>query len=146
MICRVCYGVLRGHQGSQWRGTFDLHFDHHTSRQELENSAEMSCVICRSLSYELKRLEKREEKQAAAIWDGVSTYIRLLLWGELDTKVIESQNQKRFLSAYLSKVHGLGKHAIYRLDFKLRDSERVGTFALQQIGRFPRLREGDILS
>jgi hypothetical protein len=140
MICRVCYGVLRGHQGSQWRGTFDLHFDHHSNRRELEDSAEMSCVICRSLFEALKRLEAKEEKKAAAVWDGLSSYLRLLFWGESDTKETETKSQKRFLSAYLSEVHGLRKSAIYRLDFKFRDSERIGSFALQQIGKPSNIR------
>jgi hypothetical protein len=62
MICSVCYSMLRGHQGAQWRGTYDLHFDHHVDPVELQKSADMSCCICRSILCEIKRLEEEFEK------------------------------------------------------------------------------------
>lgn len=97
MICAVCYCVLRGHQGAQWRGTYDLHFDHHVDRVALEKSASMRCCICRSILSELSRIEHRDP-----------------------------ETENRFTSASLSEIWD----DLYRLDFKLRDSENIGTFVL----------------
>src|SRR3954468_14322154 len=134
MLCAVCYGMLRGHQGSQWRGTFDLHFDHHSNRRELKNSADMSCCICRSLYSELERIEGKDGKSPVSVWDNVSSYLRRWIWGEQQLKELDLKARKCFISAYLSEEYGLGQQGIYRLDFKLRDSERIGTFALQSVG------------
>lgn len=63
MICAVCYSVLGGHQSAQWRGTWDLHFDHHVDRQRLVESANMSCCICRSILREITNLEEKEKEK-----------------------------------------------------------------------------------
>ncbi len=62
-----------------------------------------------------------------------------LIWGPLSqTKLLDSNDGSRFLSAYLSENYGDeddGRlNGTYRLDFKLKDTERVGTFVLKQIG------------
>jgi hypothetical protein len=49
MLCATCYGMLRGHQGRQWRGTYDIHFTHHASAEDLAKSADVGCCICRVL-------------------------------------------------------------------------------------------------
>lgn len=54
MICATCYCLLRGQTGRQWRGTWDLHFDHQKDRVELQRSAEMGCCICRSIWYRFR--------------------------------------------------------------------------------------------
>jgi len=40
--------------GKQWRGTYDLHFDHHKLLRDLFCSKEMNCGICRVLFEELE--------------------------------------------------------------------------------------------
>jgi hypothetical protein len=139
MICAVCYGVLRGHVGSQWRGTFDLHFDHHSNRKELQNSASMSCCICRSLWAQVLQLEQKHWSGYGKVLGEIYNSFYQLIWGPLlQTKLLDSNDGSRFLSAYLSENYGEeddGRlNGTYRLDFKLKDTERVGTFVLKQIG------------
>jgi hypothetical protein len=43
--------------------------------------------------------------------------------------------REALISAYLSELYGQEEPSVYRLDFKRRDSARVGTFVLQQIER-----------
>jgi hypothetical protein len=113
MICTACYGMLRGQDGRQWRGTFDLYFDHHTFRWELERSAEMGCTICRTIRYNVKKLE--------------------LMDGSLPPEYQGLKNRGRFVCAFLSEIHeGQG---VYRLDFKLWDQRRLGTFLLKQTSK-----------
>ena len=143
MICAVCYGVLRGHQGSQWRGTFDLHFDHQRNRTELEKSVAINCSICRSISSELELIDKKDRRLVARALNGVSSSVGRLIWGEP-----QGGNGSNFIGAYLSEVPELQlskEPKIYRLDFKLlqKGEERLGTFVLEKVGRFslvPRLK------
>ncbi|KAE9381828.1 HET-domain-containing protein [Stipitochalara longipes BDJ] len=133
MICAVCYGVLRGHQGSQWRGTFDLHFDHQRNRTELEKSVAIRCAICRSISSELKSIDKTDRSLVVRALNGVYSSIGKLIWGEP-----QGANGSNFIGAYLSEVPELQlsqEPKIYRLDFKLlqKDEERLGTFVLEKV-------------
>jgi len=41
--------MLRGQDRRQWKGTYDLHFEHHSDFDSLEKSAGMECSICRVL-------------------------------------------------------------------------------------------------
>lgn len=110
MICAVCYRMLRGQDGRQWRGTFDLHFDHQTTKSGLVLSAEMGCCICRTISYELSQLYQGD------------TY---------------PKDRGRFITAFLSEVPEVHEQrGLYRLDFKLSDSRRLGTFLLQQTSKY----------
>lgn len=134
MICSVCYGMLRGHQGSQWRGTFDLHFDHQIDRRHLKESAGMSCVICRSLLTELSRLEEKNPKGVIGkAWNDVYASLwRAAEW--LRLKQLGPEERISFISAYLSEIYSAGHSGLYRLDFKLGDNKkRVGTFVLQRV-------------
>ncbi|KAK0121913.1 hypothetical protein ONS95_010189 [Cadophora gregata] len=149
MLCAVCYGVLRGHQGSQWRGTFDLHFDHQTDELGLENSAAapVKCCICRSLSSELafvgRKHLKRKNTRIKTL-SGVYKFFGRWLWRENSQPNTDNEKDRApFISAYLSELPelegrmreaGTLRNKIYRLDFKLRDSQRLGTFVLDQIG------------
>ncbi|KAH7138293.1 hypothetical protein B0J11DRAFT_11772 [Dendryphion nanum] len=47
MLCSVCYCMIRGHAGRQWRGSGDFQFGHHTTSVSLEQSAGLGCFICR---------------------------------------------------------------------------------------------------
>jgi hypothetical protein len=53
MLCEICWRMLRGQVGRQWRGTYDLHFEHHDSIEALRISHGMGCGICRVLYEEL---------------------------------------------------------------------------------------------
>lgn len=44
MICNVCYGMLRGQVGRQFKGSFDVSFDHQANLGSLQKSAEMYVV------------------------------------------------------------------------------------------------------
>jgi hypothetical protein len=138
MICAVCYGVLRGHQGSQWRGTFDLHFDHQINREELEKSAGMGCAICRSILTELLRVEGKDRKGVIRALG--ETFFRFISGDVLKHQMYLDKARSPLINAYLSEIYGRTKPKVYRLDFKTRNSERVGTFVLQQAGNRPPCR------
>jgi hypothetical protein len=207
MICAVCYNVLRGHQGAQWRGTWDLHFDHHIDRQKLVESAKMSCCICRSILREITNLEEKEKEKEKerqrlalevnsvasepfneqiaqtnqetelssleAIKPGteqevapqralfiIFSLLQVLLRRLWETshadqirpvveQIVNDDNAKiedisehprnhsilrtpkSLVTAYLSQLNDKN----YRLDFKWKDTENVGTFILQKTGK-----------
>lgn len=54
MLCDVCFCMLRSQEGRIWKGTYDLHFNHHMSGKNLCHSAKMNCGICRVLLEELR--------------------------------------------------------------------------------------------
>ena len=139
MICAVCYGVVVRHAGIQWRGTFDLHFDHHADRKGLQNSASMSCYICRSLWAQVLQLEQNKPFGCGKLLDGIYNSPSQSSPGPLpQTKLMDANGGSRFLSAYLSEHYGDEQdgrvNGTHRLDFKLNDTERVGTFILKPIG------------
>lgn len=117
MICNVCSDMLHRHEGRRWRGIFDLKFDHHADEQSLEDSVHKNCGICQNISRELLRLGPEDRSSSPG-----------------DRGEVEAQSP--FISAYLSQPFGVGQEGIYRLDFKLRDAERVGSFVLQQRSAF----------
>lgn len=45
MICDVCNDMLHRHEGRQWRGMFDLQFDHHADERSLKGSVDKHCGI-----------------------------------------------------------------------------------------------------
>lgn len=45
--------MLRGQEGRRWKGTYDLHFEHHRNAESLMQSVAMDCNICRVLCEEL---------------------------------------------------------------------------------------------
>jgi hypothetical protein len=54
MLCHTCWCMLRRQDGKQWRGTYDLHFNHHQLLRDLFSSMKMNCGICRVLFEELE--------------------------------------------------------------------------------------------
>lgn len=113
MICDVCNDMLHWHKGRQWRGMFDLQFDHHADEQSLKDSVYKHCGICQNISRELLRLKPEDRSSSPGVR------------GEVEA-------QSPFISAYLSQPFGVRQEGVYRLDFKLRDAGRVGSFVLQQ--------------
>jgi hypothetical protein len=60
MICDVCNDMLHRHEGRQWRGMFDLQFDHHADERSLKDSVDKHCGICRNIWRELLRLKPED--------------------------------------------------------------------------------------
>jgi hypothetical protein len=54
MLCEACFDMLRRQEGRIWKGTYDLHFNHHANAKALRRSKEMNCGICRVLFDELR--------------------------------------------------------------------------------------------
>lgn len=112
MLCDKCWGMLRGHDGQQWKGTYNLNFKHHSSLEGLKASSALNCGICRVL----------EEEWA----------VRLGGEPRLATDRFQS-------TAGLSVVNDVDDKDIYRLDFKLTgtlsdtDFVHKKTFLLQEI-------------
>jgi len=92
---------------------FDLQFDHHADEQSLKDSVYKHCGICQNISRELLRLKPEDRSSSPGVR------------GEVEA-------QSPFISAYLSQPFGVRQEGVYRLDFKLRDAGRVGSFVLQQ--------------
>lgn len=111
MLCEACFRMLRGQGGRIWKGTFDLHFNHHDNGKDLIDSARMHCGICRVLYEELQ-----------SKFD--------------DTIVIEDQPLS--IAASLSVIDHPRVQHLYRLDFKLRCGRIRGrrTFVLKRTGEF----------
>jgi len=55
MICHVCFGMLRGQIGRQFRGSFDLSFDHQATLGSLIQAADLGCCICRRVWEDLPK-------------------------------------------------------------------------------------------
>ncbi|EHK98262.1 hypothetical protein M7I_6029 [Glarea lozoyensis 74030] len=139
MICSVCYGMLRGHQGSEWRGTYDLIFNHHSDLESLVKSAKESCVICRSLLAEISELDHQNQdseiETIPAVPLGFYNFFRKLFYLEwlAQKGPVKAVERSKLTSAYLSEIFKEGYPGIYRLDFKLHDKRRVGTFVLHRV-------------
>ena len=110
MLCNVCFRMLRGQEGRIWKGTYDLHFTHHSAGKELRRSALINCGICR------------------------------VLFEELQTKVDHTlvfDDLELLVTASLSVLDHPRVQHLYRLDFKLRcnriRSQR--TFVLKRTGQ-----------
>jgi len=133
MICDVCQGMLQGHKRKQWRGTFDLYFEHHPTRRRLTQSAKRKCCICRSLLSELLRIEEREQTVPSGLLNQVRKWVLGVLWCEsIRGKQAHAADQTVFTSASLSGIYAANRLVMYRLDVKVEDSKNVGTFVLQR--------------
>jgi len=124
MICETCYCMLRGQVGRQWRGSYDVHFNHSTLKN-LENSKLMGCAICRIIWDEVT--EKDHEEKFGG---GLLKHLRL---GSSDLAKRGRASEVQFVRAFLSEVQS--HHGLYRLDFRLLDtpgSKHVATLLLEQ--------------
>lgn len=125
--------MLRGQVGRQWRGTYDLHFDHHDSIKTLKASHGMGCGICQALYEELMAgtesnlgLDYKIDKERTPDESGDN---------EAETALSGHS------TALLGVIHDIEDDDVFRLDFKLdwilgEQTPRVmrRTFALKQIG------------
>ncbi len=111
MLCELCWRMLRGQAGRLWRGTYDLHFQHHASLASLGASARLDCGICRVLRDDLPQHLRQHLDSAGS--GGEVPWISI--------------------TASLS-IHAPG---MYRLDFTLEGDElrRKKTFVLKEAGR-----------
>jgi len=124
MICETCYCMLRGQVGRQWRGSYDVHFNHSTLKN-LENSQLMGCHICRIIWDEITEKD-HGEKFGRVLQKHLRT-------GSSDLVRRGQALEVKFVRAFLSEVQSY--HGLYRLDFRLLDtpgSKNVATFLLEQ--------------
>jgi hypothetical protein len=106
MICDVCYLMLREYERGHFKGAYNLPaFNHHTKRLELRESSKQGCCICRSLFTSLEQMEIEGDYEG------------------------NPESQNCFITAGLSFVTKWD--GVYRLDFKLGDSEHLGSFILK---------------
>jgi hypothetical protein len=138
MICTTCYCMLRGQTGRQWRGTFDIHFNHHSTLYSLERSAAMSCCICRIIWDELTE-KYQGAKLAKVLQKNLRTPSDIDRLLELTRTQPDSERQVQFVRAFLSEVQGGQDNDLYRLDFRLvdSDSKRLATFLLEKSSECP---------
>lgn len=120
MLCETCWLMLRGQDRRQWKGTYDLHFDHHPSLASLRNSAKKGCGICRVLWKQILPQKNMEDS--------------------FHEEADEKAESEPVSTASLAVVHNLQDDSdeIYRLDFKVKhgDIRKKWTFVLRQIGSF----------
>lgn len=133
MLCTVCHDMLHLQTGSPWKGMFDLQFVHHPNLQSLKDSAnKQNCGICRTVWGELSQIEQEDRNTSLGPGGDVWNFVRSFLTGEwFRPKQLSQDIQGPFIRAYLSRPFWLGQEDLYRLDFKLRDAERIGSFVLQ---------------
>lgn len=149
--------MLRGQEGRQWRGTFDLHFAHHHSRSSLTASADMGCCFCSGLWTEMLQLPTSETYPKSpghfvtAFLCGISALTSAIdqTRTAADNAVATTGDYARQLSSV--NVHGSGTTladflSLYRLDFKLNDTSRLGSFLLRPAGEFAITRAAIIVS
>lgn len=106
----------------------------------------MSCCICRIIWDELT-----EKYQGAKLTKVLQKHLRThsdvdrLL--ELHPTQSDSERQVQFVRAFLSEVQGGKDNDLYRLDFRLvdSDSKRLATFLLEKSGESPQRRYEDAL-
>ena len=146
MLRSVYFEGLSGHRDNQWRGTFDLRFEHQLDKVSLLN-APVNCFICRSLLNELLYLDKKDLKHQnirTNLLSGPHDFLGRWLHGSAKLNIAEETDRAAFISAHLSELPELGRmlqgactfsNKIYRLDFKLCDVQRSGTFVLDQISQ-----------
>lgn len=131
MLCEICWRMLRGQVGRQWRGTYDLHFDHHDSIETLKTSYSMGCGICRVLYEELMASAKKD-----VVLDNDE--------GKPPDQVDNDENRTDLSAestALLGVIHDIEDDDVFRLDFKLEWAlgEQTAnivkrTFVLKQTG------------
>jgi len=128
MICETCYCMLRGQVGRQWRGSYDVHFNHSTLKN-LENSKLMGCPICRIIWDEVTEKDYGEKFGRV-----LQKHLRA---GSSDLARRGQASEVKFVRAFLSEV--MSYHGLYRLDFRLLDtpgSKNVATFLLEQTSEY----------
>lgn len=135
MLCEICWRMLRGQVGRQWRGTYDLHFNHHDSLDTLEASHRMGCGICRVLYEELP------------VTAGVEKNVGSVHKTDQEQQPDESEKSqpgtglRAHSTALLGVIHDIEDDDVFRLDFKLEwvlgkrtPSTVRRTFVLKQTG------------
>lgn len=117
MLCHTCWSMLRRQDGKQWRGTYDLHFNHHKYLKDLFRSKKMNCGICRVLFEEL------EDKHGSELSD-----------------VKKDDDRTVNVQAFLF-IPTLKENPLYCLNFKFCFDKIhcQRTFVLRETGKLPSL-------
>lgn len=149
MICSVCYRMLRGQEGRHWRGTFDLHFAHHRSKSSLIMSADMGCCFCSALWNEILQLPNSDTSPKTpghfitAFLCGIGAHTPTLgqPHAAANHSVATTEDYVRRLASV--QLHGTASSLhdflrLFRLDFKLNDTRRLGSFLLRPVGEYIR--------
>jgi hypothetical protein len=114
--------MLRGQDRRQWKGTYDLHFNHHITLRSLQDSAAKGCGICRVLFKEVFPDTTVEEVRRDS--------------DTADEALEEAAGPVS--TASLAVIRNLQDHRdeVYRLDFKVNHHRlrKKRTFVLKQIG------------
>jgi hypothetical protein len=113
MICIVCKDMLEKHTNYQWKGTYDLAFDHHPNKKSLENSAKENCCICRVLLFKFNIQPDADN--------------------ESQNYIAGKKREAFFTQASLSYDR---QWSAYRLNIRLNkryNLERVGSFLLKEL-------------
>lgn len=147
MLCDVCFRMLRGQDGRVWKGTYDLHFQHHSDEDSLHRSAGMNCGICRVLYEELSSKKSNSTPKPSIT---TTKHAQLLDVPDKETQTpsrgdeinprsnsrSSSPGGPRFeVTGMLSVLDHPRVKDLYRLDFKIRHAQIRSrrTFILQKI-------------
>lgn len=107
MICNICFKMLRGQVGRQWRGSWDPSFDHQPSLGSLQDSARSECFICRRILEDMPPGHRR-------------------------SKHVSSRQKPTFIAAH---IMALERGDYYRLEFTLHgdthSQSSLGTLLLE---------------
>lgn len=129
MLCDKCWGMLRGHEGRVWKGTYDLHFNHHDALESLKKSADLVCGICRLL-YETWNNPDRTMLLHQQVGESQRGH-------DESTSQTGAETPYPFSTASLSVVRDVDEHDLFKLDFQLKHGKktRKRTFVLKQSGQ-----------
>jgi len=131
MICSVCYRMLRGHEGSLWRGTFDLQLRHHVDMDGLEKSAKMGCFICGPIYSEVQEHPGIHEIILGGLLEVLKPLPRRL-WPE--KKQVIRPTQQIVTRAGISHVPA--RNGLYRLEIRSKNSDWIRVLVLTRLGGF----------
>jgi hypothetical protein len=134
MLCGTCFQMLRGQSHRQWKGTYDVHFEHHRNLSDLKKSAEeANCGICKPV-YE--QLQSKLQN------------VTNLTTSSLSEPYNKADSEGYTITASLSVVptnsasSEVKQRQLYRLDSKIKHNEALiskRTFVLRTIGEHRRL-------
>jgi hypothetical protein len=130
MLCQICWLMLRGQEGRQWKGSYDLYFVHHRNVDSLIQSAGSDCNICMILCKELA--------VAAGLdaWDGSDStagWVKRLNARPLQGLSGRDDTRHAISSASLSIMNGSNLYG--NEESKKASRESISSLKSQMLGR-----------